>query len=140
MNSTTSTRTALHNCGVFTASVVALSALLAGPALGLARVRGLEGIAYSALLCWLPGCVMFLGIAPMIENKAFAFLIGTGLRMMTVLLGALVIHQTRADLGLREFFSWLVVFYSVTLLVETLLLVGQAFQPDSSVGASDNGV
>ena len=53
----------------------------------------------------------------------FAFLIGTGLRMMTVLLGALVIHQTRADLGLREFFSWLIVFYSVTLLVETLLLV-----------------
>ncbi|HLQ43642.1 MAG TPA: hypothetical protein VK137_02850, partial [Planctomycetaceae bacterium] len=46
-----------------------------------------------------------------------------GLRMMTVLLGALVIHQTRADLGLREFFSWLIVFYSVTLLVETLLLL-----------------
>lgn len=124
MTLSTSTRTALQNCGVFTGSVLALGALLAGPAYWLASVRGLEGVAYSALLCWLPGCVMFLGIVGLIENQGFAFLIGTGLRMMTVLLGALVIHQTRTDLGLREFFSWLIVFYSVTLLVETLLLVG----------------
>jgi hypothetical protein len=124
VNSPTSTRTTLKNCGVFTVSVVALSMLLAGPAYWLASVRGLEGLAYSAVLCWVPGCVMFLGIAGLIDNKAVAFLIGTGLRMMTVLLGALLIHQTRADLGLREFFGWLVVFYSVTLLVETLLLVG----------------
>lgn len=125
MNSPTSTRTACQNCGVFTASVIVLSALLSGPAYWLASVRGLEGVAYSALLCWLPGCVMFLGINSLVENKGFAFLIGTGLRMMTVLLGAVVIHQTRTDLGLREFFSWLIAFYSVTLLVETLLLVGR---------------
>jgi phosphoglycerol transferase MdoB-like AlkP superfamily enzyme len=125
MTSTHKTPTPMQRCGVLTASALALWALLAGPAYWLAGTLGLEGLTYSALLCVVPGCLLFLAI-PFFEfaqNKAYAFLVGSGLRMFVVLVSTLVLHEIRADLGLKEFLSWLVVFYSVTLLVETLLIV-----------------
>ena len=57
------------------------------------------------------------------NSKASAFLAGSGLRMFVVLVATLVLQEFRADLGLKEFLSWLVAFYSMTLLVETLLIV-----------------
>lgn len=115
----------MRRCGVFTASVAALWVILAGPAYWLSGELGLEGLTYSALLCWLPGCLLFFAI-PFFEfakNKAYAFLVGSGLRMFVVLVATLVLQEFRADLGLKEFLGWLVAFYSVTLLVETLLIV-----------------
>lgn len=125
MTSTHKTPTPMQSCGVLTASAVALWGLLAGPAYWLAGSLGLEGLTYSALLCVVPGCVLFLAIPffGFAQNKAYAFLVGSGLRMFVVLVATLVLHEIRADLGLKEFLSWLVVFYSVTLLVETLLIV-----------------
>lgn len=125
MTLTSVTQTPLRRCGVFTACAAALWVVLAGPAFWLAGGLGLEGLTYSALLCWVPGCLLFFAI-PFFEfanNKAFAFLAGSGLRMFVVLVATLVLKEVRADLGLKEFLSWLVVFYSVTLLAETLLVV-----------------
>ena len=125
MTSTSTTQTPLQRCGALTAFTVALWLVLAGPAYWLAGKLGLEGLTYSALLCWLPGCWLFL-VIPFLgfaNNKATAFLAGSGLRMFVVLVATLVLQEFRADLGLKEFLSWLVVFYSVTLLVETLLIV-----------------
>lgn len=125
MTSTSTTQTPLQRCGVLTACTAALWVVLAGPAYWLAGNLGLEGLTYSALLCSLPGCFLFFAI-PFFEfakNKAYAFLVGSGLRMFVVLVATLLLHEIRADLGLKEFLSWLVVFYSVTLLVETLLIV-----------------
>lgn len=125
MTSTSPTQTPLQRSGVLTACSAALWVVLAGPAYWLAGKPGLEGLTYSALLCWLPGCVLFFAI-PFFEfakNKAYAFLVGSGLRMFVVLIATLVLQEYRADLGLKEFLSWLVAFYSVTLLVETLLIV-----------------
>ncbi len=119
------TQTPMRRSGVFTACAAALWAILAGPAYWLAGGLGLEGLSYSALLCWVPGCLLFF-VIPFFEfanNKAFAFLTSSGLRMFVVLVATLVLKEVRADLGLKEFLSWLVVFYSVTLLVETLLIV-----------------
>ena len=96
---------------------------------------GLEGLTYSALMCWLPGCLLFFA-SPYFEfakNKAYAFLAGSGLRMFVVLVATLLLHEIRADLGLKEFLSWLVVFYSVTLLVETLLIVRSPEANTSSI-------
>lgn len=125
MTSLPTTQSPWQRCGVLTACAVALWAVLAGPAFGLAGALGLEGLTYSALMCWLPGCVLFFAI-PYFEfakNKAYAFLAGSGLRMFVVLIATLFLHEIRAELGVKEFLSWLVVFYSVTLLVETLLIV-----------------
>ena len=115
----------MQRCGVLAASSTALWLVLAGPAFGVAGGLGLEGLTYSALLCSVPGCLLFF-VVPLFgfaQNKAFAFLAGSGLRMFVVLVATLLLHEVRADLGLKEFLSWLVVFYSVTLLVETLLIV-----------------
>ena len=134
MTSLPTTQTPWQRCGVLTACVVALWAVLAGPAYGLAGTLGLEGLTYSALMCWLPGCFLFFAI-PYFEfakNKAYAFLAGSGLRMFVVLVATLLLHEVRADLGLKEFLSWLVMFYSVTLLVETLLIVRS---PDASASS-----
>ena len=136
----TPTRTALQRCGVLTASTAALWAVLAGPAFLLANTRGLEGLSYSALLCWVPGCLLFFAIPcfAFAKNKAFAFLASSTVRMFAVLTGALLIHEVRADLGLKEFLSWLVVFYTVTLLVETLLIV-KSPEANTSNGSSSIG-
>ena len=138
MNASNPTRIAWQRSRVLTASTIVLWVILAGPAYWLANTLGLEGVTYSALLCWLPGCVLFMAI-PFFEfakNTAFAFLAGSSLRMFVVLLGTLVIHQARAHLGLKEFLSWLVVFYSVTLLVETLLIVKSPGADTSSISSS----
>lgn len=137
MTSTHKTPTPMQRCGVLTASALALWGLLAGPAYWLAGSLGLEGLTYSALLCVVPGCLLFLAI-PFFEfaqNKAYAFLVGSGLRMFVVLVATLILHEIRADLGLKEFLSWLVVFYSVTLLVETLLIVKS---PDAASAGSSS--
>lgn len=125
MTAITSNQTPLRRCGVLTACSAALWVVLAGPAYGLAGVLGLEGLTYAALMCWLPGCALFFVIPffDFAQNKAFAFLAGSGLRMFVVLVATVLLQEFRADLGLRQFLGWLVAFYSVTLLVETLLIV-----------------
>ncbi len=50
-------------------------------------------------------------------------LAGMGLRLVIVLAGTLGIRAARPDLGFREFLVWLLAFYLVTLLVETLLVM-----------------
>lgn len=125
------THSPMQRCGVLAASSAALWVVLAGPAFGVAGGLGLEGLTYSALLCSVPGCLLFFAV-PLFgfaQNKAFTFLAGSGLRMFVVLVATLLLHEVRADLGLKEFLSWLVVFYSVTLLVETLIIVKS---PDAS--------
>ena len=86
MTSTSTTHSPMRRCGVLTASATALWVVLAGPAYWLSGKLGLEGLTYSALLCWLPGCLLFFAI-PFFEfakNKAYAFLVGSGLRMFVV--------------------------------------------------------
>jgi hypothetical protein len=142
MTATSSTQTPLRRCGVLTACAAALWTVLAGPAYWLAGALGLEGLTYAALLCWLPGCLLFFAI-PFFEfakNKAYAFLAGSGLRMFVVLVGTLVLQEFRADLGLKEFLGWLVAFYSVMLLAETLLIVKSLEVTTASVPATNNTV
>ena len=133
LNSTT--QTPMRRCGVLTACAATLWVVLAGPAYAVAGMLGLEGLTYSALMCVLPGCFLFFAIPyfEFAQNKAYAFLAGSGLRMFVVLIATVLLHEVRADLGLKEFLSWLVVFYSVTLLVETLLIVKSPEANTSSV-------
>ena len=109
------------------AGVTVLWLLLAGPAYWLAGTAGVEGLSIAALLCLLPGWLVFAlgtlyGVA---NNQAATVLSGTVLRLLFVLFGALAVRNLRPDLQFREFFVWLLVFYMATLLLETLLTAGK---------------
>lgn len=82
----------------------------------------------AALLSLVPGWLVFWGMAavsgvPGQNGQPMAVLAATGVRLMFVLFGVLLMKSIRPDLGLREFHGWVIAFYSVSLMVETLLLV-----------------
>lgn len=104
-------------------------AVLAGPAWWLAGEAGLMGLAGSAVLCLIPGCLAVL-LRRVIADSGTLFLAANGLRLAFVLPGALVGRLFVDGDGLKEFFVWLILFYLFTLAVETAL----AFRRDVSSG------
>lgn len=99
--------------------------IAAGPAYLIAGSLGLEGLTYAVLLCAAPGfAALFASERGRQGVQALAGLVvGMGLRLVTVLGATLVLHRFRPDLGLLEFYVWLVVAYLVMLAVETRLLL-----------------
>ncbi len=121
-------RLAARRSGWLTASTALVWLILAGPAHWLSGVTGLEGLTIAALLSLVPGWLVFWGVAvvsgvPGQNGQPMAVLAATVVRLMFVLFGVLVMKSIRPDLGLREFHGWVIAFYSVLLMVETLLLV-----------------
>lgn len=126
--------------------VVVLGVWLAAavPAWLLAGVAGLEGLAWSAVLCFVPGGITLAAVDRLDERKrpVFGMLLGTGLRLAFAVWGGFVIALARPQLRLREFFGWLVLFYLITLAVETRLLLrerptaDQANRPGTTPGTS----
>ena len=103
--------------------------VLAGPAWWLAGEAGLMGLAGSAVLCLIPGCLAVL-LRRVIADSGTFFLAANGLRLAFVLPGALVGRLFVDGDGLKEFFVWLILFYLFTLAVETAL----AYRRDVSSG------
>lgn len=115
-------------CGAWlTMVVVIVAGLLAGPAYLLQGWLALEGLCYAAILCLIPGWVVFLAVAWYGDSVApvWVILSGTVVRMVFVLVGALVVLGLHANLGFQEFLVWLLAFYLVALFVETWLLLKQ---------------
>ncbi len=109
--------------------------IAAVPAWLVAGVLGLEGLTYAVLLCAPPG-ILALVVAERGRdaNRALmGLLVGAGVRMAAVLAVTLLLKEMRPDLGLREYFVWLVISYLTMLAVETRLLLGkeQLAQPRS---------
>jgi hypothetical protein len=122
----TALSSALLRCGMLAAATVGLWILLAAPAWSLAGRSGLEGLTFAAVLCLVPGCLVFAVAARFADTPSKGALVvlgGTVVRMLFVLIGVLVLKDLRPDLGFREFVVWLLAFYLATLLVETLLAV-----------------
>lgn len=121
-------QTALRRCLMLVGCSALLWVLLVGPAWALAGADGVEGLSYAALLCTIPGCLIFLAtLMPGAGGKQspWVFLGGMSLRLVFVLVGTLIINSVRPGLGLREFLVWLGVYYMVTLAVETFIAVRQ---------------
>ena len=118
-------QTTVSRCGVLAAAVVGLWLALALPAWSLAGPAGLEGLTIAALLCAVPGFIVLLVASrfPAGGNEGPIVLGGTALRLVFVLVGTVVIRDSRPQLGMREFVVWLLVFYLSTLLLETLIVV-----------------
>jgi len=110
---------------VFTAGMLIVGCMEAAIAFGLAGLKGIEGVGYSVLLCLVPGWLtIFAGDLLRHKNLAvYAVLLGTGLRVVFVLLGMFVINALRSDLGFREFTVWLISGYLVALALETWMVL-----------------
>jgi peptidoglycan/LPS O-acetylase OafA/YrhL len=112
--------------------------VLAGLAYRLSGVVGLEGLSIAALLSLVPGWLVFWGVAAASQssdqkNQSMAVLAATCVRLMFVLFGVLLMKSVRPDLGLKEFHIWVIAFYGVSLMVETVLLV-KSLPKTGSVG------
>ena len=122
---------AIQRSLILTGFTVGFWLLLAAPAMWAAGSAGLEGLTIAAVICLVPGWLVFLFASgygsP--NSQAVAVLGGMLLRMVFVLVGTVVVYSMRPDLRLREFYVWLLVFYLATLAVETaLILRGRATQ------------
>jgi hypothetical protein len=112
--------------------------VLAGLAYRLSGVVGLEGLSIAALLSLVPGWLVFWGVAAASQssdqkNQSMAVLAATCVRLRFVLFGVLLMKSVRPDLGLKEFHIWVIAFYGVSLMVETVLLV-KSLPKTGSVG------
>jgi hypothetical protein len=96
------------------------------PAWWLAGADGLEGLSYAALLCLVPGVLVFcLSARYRVAEIEFMVVVlgGMFLRLVFVLGGMFAVQGLRPGLGFRAFVLWLLVFYMTALLVETLLVL-----------------
>jgi len=91
-----------------------LAAVLVGP-------LAVQGVGYSLLLCLVPGLFVCLRSAVLggQPQSLATLLVGMGLRMAVVLVGALVICVNRPEMRGAAFLLWLVPMYCVALAVET---------------------
>lgn len=108
------------------AAVAGLWLLSVWPANRIAGRDGLVGLSVAAVLCFVPGLVVFGlagNVAPGSPKAATMVLVGSGLRMAAVLAGVLVIREYWPRFGFREFLVWVLIFYLGTLALETLLLL-----------------
>ncbi|MBM84097.1 MAG: hypothetical protein CMJ78_26385 [Planctomycetaceae bacterium] len=131
----------VRQSGLLTLAVFALWAVLAYPAILLAGTRGVEGLSIAALLCLMPGWLVFgfLALNPSPNQQALAVLFGTVLRLFVVVLGMWVVMSIRRDFTLMSFQVWIAVFYLETLAVETHLVVKQASTSAENRVVESNG-
>lgn len=118
----------LKRCGWLTAAGAAFWLVLAVPAYLLGGSAGLEGLSYAAVLCLVPGVIVFVIASRFAADsasprQAYVPLLGAGLRLLFVLCGVLVATDVRPHLGMREFLVWVIAFYFAMLAVETWFLM-----------------
>ena len=119
-----------------TGGMLAVGLLLGLIAFGVSGLPGVEGLAYSLILCLIPGLLtVFLGeFLKQGDRSAFLVLAGGGFRMLFVLLGMVAVSSLRPDLGFREFTVWLIVCYLVALALETAVIL----VPAGSAGSAND--
>ena len=129
------------NAGQLTFATMVLWALAFFPARSMAGQTGVEGLTIAALLCLLPGLIVFafVSLNPMPNQQAFVVLAGTGFRLVIVALGMMVVMSIRRDFTVQSFPIWIAVFYLETLAVETWLVVSGREVESSSEAVETNG-
>ncbi len=88
-------------------------------------LRGQSGVGWmslAAICCLFPGwIIVFLSRLAIFRDPLVAMLIQTLLRLGLVGVVALVVSQWRPDVGITEFYGWLIGFYLLALAAETRL-------------------
>jgi hypothetical protein len=130
MTTQSTTRTPIQlawsRCGWLAIATGGLWMLLLAPAWFVAGREALVGLSAAALLCAIPGFIVFWLAAAYGAAGAQVPLVilgATVLRMVFVFLGMIIVQSANHRLGMREFVVWLLAFYVVLLAVETLLVL-----------------
>jgi hypothetical protein len=89
-------------------------------------LRGEVGVwwmSLAAIAVLVPGwIVVFLPTAAILRNDLSVMLVQTMIRLFSVAGVALAVKKLRPDLGIVDFFGWLIAFYLLALAVEVALL------------------
>ena len=124
--SSSGTRIVIREAGLLTAVVVSAWALCFWPARWLDGLNGVLWMSFAAFCCLLPGwIVVFLSGLAIFRAGIAVILVQSTVRMLFTAVAAVVVRQVRPDLGIREFYGWLIGFYLLALMVETLFLFRQ---------------
>jgi hypothetical protein len=93
-------------------------------------LRGQSGVwwmSLAAIAALVPGwIVVFLSGLAILRNDMLAMLIQTMVRLFAVAATAIVVRTVRPDLGIVDFFGWLIGFYLLALAYEAWLLKRRA--------------
>jgi len=118
--------TARWRIGIFSAGVVLAWFLIAWPAHLLAGNWGLVGSSVSAILCVVPGWITLIvsGHRNGPTAAVFVALRGMVLRLVFVLGVGMGLYLGIDGFTPRSLLVWLVVFYCITLALETALVIG----------------
>ena len=77
----------------------------------------------AAIAVLVPGwIVVFLSSAAILRNELSAMLVQTMIRLFSVAGAAMLVRVLRPQLGVVDFFGWLIAFYLLALVVEVTLL------------------
>lgn len=122
-------QTFVRRCGWLSLVTAGLWLVVVGPAYGMTGRNGVEDVSIFAIFCLLPGWLVFwlvsrYGVATCRKTNApaFAVLAGTGLRMIFGGLAIFLVISRRGQVENATLY-WLALFYVVTLMVETFLVV-----------------
>ncbi len=106
-----------------TLSVAAAWGLCFWPARQLRGSLGVWWMSVAAIAVLVPGwVVVFLTSAAILRNDLAAMLVQTMIRLFTVAVTAVVVRKLQPELGIIDFFGWLIGFYLLALAVEVALL------------------
>ena len=93
------------------------------PARMLRGEAGVWWMSLAAIAVLVPGwIVVFLSSAAILRNELSAMLVQTMIRLFSVAGTAVAVKKLRPDLGIIDFFGWLIAFYLLALAVEVTLL------------------
>ena len=120
----------MRDAGSVLKSVILLTAVIAAgwavcfwPARLLRGDSGILWMSVAATACLLPGwIILLLSRLSVFSNDLSAILVQSLLRLGSVATVALVVRQTRPQLGVGDFFAWLICFYLLALLAEVWML------------------
>lgn len=93
------------------------------PARMLRGEAGVWWMSLAAIAVLVPGwIVVFLSGTAILRNHLAAMLVQTMIRLFSVAGTSVVVKKLRPDLGIVDFFGWLIAFYLLALAVEVTLL------------------
>ncbi len=80
----------------------------------------------AVICCLIPGwIVVLLSTVAIVRDQLSAMLIHMMVRLFLVAGVALAIRKLRPELGMADFYGWLIVFYILALIVEVRLVKRQ---------------
>ncbi len=116
----------LQNVVLLTLVMAAGWAVCFWPARSLGGGSGVLWMSIAAICCLVPGwLVVFLSRLAIFSNDLNVLLAQTMLRMFSVAVAALMVKELRPELGVVDFFGWLIGFYLLALATEVWMLFGR---------------